>query len=207
MTTKALLVLGTTNRKKCEELAELLRPLCVELKTLADFPEPASVVEDGQTFAENAALKAIQQARQLGQWVLGEDSGLVVDALGGGPGVMSARFSGDGATDESNNRMLLEELGTTSIDRRTAHYVCSIAVADPEGEIRTASEARCNGRIRFERAGSAGFGYDPLFEIIEYHRTFGQLGLMVKSTISHRARAVALLIPPLRRVLSADSTR
>ena len=203
MTTKALLVLGTTNRKKCEELAELLRPLCVELKTLADFTEPTSVVENGQTFAENAALKAIQQAQHLGQWVLGEDSGLVVDALGGAPGVMSARFSGDGATDESNNRLLLEKLGTTPFERRTAHYVCSIAVADPEGEIRATSEARCNGRIRSERAGSAVFGYDPLFEIIEYHRTFGQLGLMVKSAISHRARAVALLIPQLGRVLSA----
>ena len=106
-----VLVLGTRNRKKAGELADLLAPRGVSLKTLADFPEAIEVDESGETFAANAALKAAVQARHLRQWVLGEDSGLAVDALGGAPGVYSARFSGEGATDGSNNKLLLEKLG------------------------------------------------------------------------------------------------
>jgi XTP/dITP diphosphohydrolase len=196
-----LLVLGTRNRKKAEELADLLRPLGIDVRTLADFPQAIEIDEDGQTFAENAAKKASQQARHLGHWVLGEDSGLVVDALGGQPGVYSARYSGPQATDATNNRRLLEELGDAPLEQRTAHYVCHAALADPTGVLRAHSEGTCRGRILFAPRGSEGFGYDPLFEIPEYHRTFGELGTAVKAVLSHRARALRAIVPEIGRLM------
>ena len=141
------------------------------------------------------ALKASQQARHLSRWVLGEDSGLCVDALGGAPGIYSARFSGEEATDDSNNELLLEKLGTTPLEKRTAHYVCHLSLSDPEGEIRLREEAYCYGRILTKPLATNGFGYDPLFEIIELHQSFGQLGPKFKSVISHRARALRRFIP------------
>ncbi len=198
-----MLVLGTGNRNKGIELADLLRPAGVELRTLADFPGCVEVAEDGDTFAANARLKAAGYARHLGRWVLADDSGIAVDALGGRPGVMSARYSGPHATDESNNRLLLEQLGGLPLEQRTARFICHIAVADPTGAIRAESEAACRGRILFEPRGREGFGYDPLFEIVEYHRAFGELGLGVKAHLSHRARAATRLIPDLIRL--ADS--
>jgi XTP/dITP diphosphohydrolase len=191
------LVLGTHNRKKGIELAELLAPHGFEIITLADLPNSIEVEETGDTFAANAALKACQQAKHLHHWVLGEDSGLAVDALQGGPGVYSARFSGPGATDESNNQLLLEKLGKLPLEKRTAHYVCHATLSDPDGNIQAETEGYCHGRIRFEYAGTGGFGYDPLFEIVEYHRTFGELGPTVKAALSHRARAIRQLIPAM----------
>jgi len=205
MSSKPVLVLGTGNRKKCAELIELLSPLGLELKTLADFPAGPEVVEDGETFAANAAKKASEQARRLGHWVLGEDSGLGVDALDGAPGVYSARFAGPQATDADNNRLLLERLTKTPNERRTAYYVCHAVVADPQGALRAQSEARCRGRIRREPVGTAGFGYDPLFEIVEYHRTFAELGETVKARLSHRARAIEQIYPQLARLLDQDA--
>ena len=128
------LVLGTNNRKKGIELAELLAPHGFQVVTLADIPGSIEVEETGETFAANAALKACEQAKHLKRWVLGEDSGLAVDALQGGPGVYSARFSGPQATDESNNRLLLEKLGKTPLEKRTAHYVCHATLSDPTGK-------------------------------------------------------------------------
>src|SRR5688572_7232914 len=118
------LVLGTHNKKKLAELAELLAPQCLTLKTLADFPAAIEVEETGQTFAENARLKAVQQATHLREWVLGEDSGLSVEALNGEPGVRSARFSDPGATDERNNALLLERLKQLPLEKRGAFYTC-----------------------------------------------------------------------------------
>jgi XTP/dITP diphosphohydrolase len=191
------LVLGTNNRKKGLELAELLQPHGFEIITLADLPNSIEVEETGETFAANAALKACQQAKHLHRWVLGEDSGLAVDALQGGPGVYSARFSGPGATDESNNQLLLEKLGKLPLEKRTAHYVCHATLSDPAGNIQAETEGYCHGRISFEYAGTGGFGYDPLFEIVEYHRTFGELGPTVKAALSHRARTIRQLIPAM----------
>jgi XTP/dITP diphosphohydrolase len=190
-----LLVLGTRNRKKCIELVDLLAPWGFELKTLGDFPNAIEVEETGATFGENARLKACEQGKHLKHWVLGEDSGLVVDALDGAPGVRSARFSGEGATDESNNRLLIEKLASVPIERRTAHYVCHAVLSDPMGNVRAENAGRCDGRIRAEPSGSGGFGYDPYFEIVEYHRTFAELGPVVKSVLSHRGRAIRGLIP------------
>jgi XTP/dITP diphosphohydrolase len=200
-----LLVLGTNNPKKREELRELLEPLGLELRILADFPNAIEVEESGDTFAANAGLKATVQAQHLGQWVLGEDSGLVVDALGGRPGVLSARYSGPGATDESNNGRLLEELAGTPLKNRAAHYVCHALISDPQGQARAESRGECHGRIRHEPAGSGGFGYDPLFEIVEYHRTFGELSPAVKSVLSHRARALRQLVPQIQLLIASGA--
>jgi XTP/dITP diphosphohydrolase len=195
------IVLGSRNRKKSREVAEILAPHAVELASIADFPQVGEVVEDGATFAENAAKKAAQPAVALSRWVIGEDSGLIVDALGGRPGVFSARFSGPGATDESNNKKLQEELAGVPLERRTAAYVCRVALADPTGVIRLTAEGRCRGLILTEPRGENGFGYDPYFLIREYHQTFGELSARVKHQISHRARALALFIPGLLRIL------
>jgi XTP/dITP diphosphohydrolase len=187
------LVLGTRNRKKLGELVELFEPLGFQLKSLADFPEAMEVEEPGRTFAENAALKATVQARRLNAWVLGEDSGLCVDALGGAPGVYSARFSGASATDAGNNALLLEKLAGVPLEKRTAYYVCHATLSDPAGGIRAESQGECRGRILTASSGSGGFGYDPLFEVIEYHQTFGELAPAVKGVLSHRSRAIRAL--------------
>ena len=191
------LVIGTHSRHKGAEIAELLRPCGFRVVTLADIPNSLTVVEDGQSFAENAALKATQQAMHLGRWVLADDSGIEVDALSGAPGIYSARFAGPDASDEDNNSLLLERLGDLPLPERTARYVCHVTVADPSGVIRAESHGTCGGRIRSAATGSHGFGYDPLFEVVEYHRTFGELGPHVKRALSHRARALRSAIPQL----------
>jgi XTP/dITP diphosphohydrolase len=198
-----VLVLGSRNRKKLGELAELLEPHGLTLKTLADFPNSVEVEETGDTFAANAQLKAVVQAKHLGQWVLGEDSGLSVDALGGAPGVFSARFSDPGATDERNNSLLLEKLKDLPLDKRTAYYTCHAVLSDPSGEVRAESTGYCRGRILTEPAGSGGFGYDPLFEIIELHLTFGQLAPAVKRVLSHRSRAIRQLVPQIVELIQS----
>src|SRR5690349_19974377 len=126
-----VLVLGSHNRKKLGELAELLEPHGLSLKTLADFPNSLEVEETGNTFGENARLKAVVQAKHLGQWVLGEDSGLSVDALTGAPGVWSARFSDPGATDERNTALLLVKLMHIPLEKWAAHYTCHAVISDP----------------------------------------------------------------------------
>ena len=142
-----LLVLGTHNRKKGLELEKLLQPFGFELKTLADFPEAIEVVEDGDSFEANARLKATQQAQHLGQWVIGEDSGLCVKALNGEPGIYSARFSGEEATDEKNNAELLRRLDGVPAEKRGAFYVCHVTLSDPSGTSMIDCEERCHGRI------------------------------------------------------------
>ncbi|MEW4451934.1 RdgB/HAM1 family non-canonical purine NTP pyrophosphatase [Bremerella sp. JC817] len=198
------MVLGTYNQKKRNELQQLLAPLGIELKSLQDFPAAIEVVEDGNSFGENAAKKATQQAVHLNQWVLAEDSGLCVDALKGAPGIYSARFSGEDATDEKNNDLLLEKLDGLPPEKRGAHYVCHITLSNPAGEVILESEDKCHGRIMTERHGTHGFGYDPLFQIREYHLTFGQLGPAVKGLISHRAKATRAFVAGLRQMLEQN---
>lgn len=203
----AELVVGTHNRKKGLELAELVRPLGIVTSTLADVPHPLEVEETGDTFAANATLKATEQARHIGQWVIADDSGIEVAALHGRPGVYSARYAGANATDDDNNRLLLEELGDRPPEQRGARYVAHVVLADPSGNVRAAAEEYCHGRIRREPAGAGGFGYDPLFEIVEYHRTLGELSQAVKAMLSHRARALRRLLPPMRRLLAEGEWR
>ncbi len=196
------IVLGSRNKKKCGELRQLLEPLNIKLCSLDDFPSAIEVAETGSSFIENARLKAVEQAKHLGQWTIGEDSGLCVPYLDGAPGIYWARYSDPNATDERNNEKLLKELSGATGDQRRAYYVCTISLASPDGEIHTEAEGRCWGRIIDEYRGSGGFGYDPLFEITEYHLTFAQLGSTVKSILSHRARALVLFTRSLATLLS-----
>lgn len=198
------LVLGTRNEKKKRELKILLASSGIQLKNLNDFENSIEVDETGETFGENAQLKAVQQAQELGQWVLGEDSGLVVDALSGAPGVYSARFAGEPSDDEQNNAKLINMLQGMPLETRTAHYVCHTSLADPAGNVVIDGEAICRGRILLEPRGGAGFGYDPLFEIPEYRQTFAELGDAVKSVLSHRARAIRQFSAALRFLIAQD---
>jgi XTP/dITP diphosphohydrolase len=197
------LVIGTHNRKKGAELVELLAPYRFRIVTLAEVDQAIDVVEDGESFAANAKKKAVQQAQHLNRWVMADDSGIEVDALQRAPGIYSARYAGPNACDEDNNRRLLEELGELPLHQRTARYVCHVTVSDPAGNVRAESHATCGGRIRFAPSGQNGFGYDPLFEVLEYHRTFGELGPTVKRVLSHRSRAVRAIVPQLAMLASS----
>ena len=194
------LVIGSRNPKKLLELRDLLGDLPVELTDLSPWPDVPDVEETGQTFEENARLKAVGYAKAVGEWVLAEDSGLVVPALNGRPGVYSARYAGRQGDDAANNTRLLAELAPLPDDRRAAYYVCVAALASPAGEVAAVAEGRCNGVIGKEPRGTGGFGYDPLFEVPEYHRTFGELSLRVKQALSHRAKAVVQLRPGVRAI-------
>ena len=176
----------------------------VQLSSLAEIPDVIEVEETGSSFQENAELKAVQQAIHLRQWVLGEDSGLSVEALDGAPGIFSARFSGPEATDEKNNALLLEKLKGVPREKRTAWYTSHMALADPLGEVKISCQSTCYGRILESPRGSAGFGYDPLFELVEYHQTFAELGDSVKSVLSHRARANRKFLPEFLRIVRSS---
>src|SRR4051812_42919402 len=209
-TDPTVLVLGTRNKKKGRELAELIAPPWepsprlgrLTIVSLGDVDATTEVEEDADTFAGNARKKASETARSLGAWVLADDSGLAVDALGGAPGVLSARYAGRHGDDEANNRKVLDGLASVADDRRGAAFVCALALADPDGTVRLESEGACRGRITRSPRGENGFGYDPLFLIPEYHRTFGELSALVKHQLSHRARAFARLRPGLERLLA-----
>ncbi|MEZ6087324.1 MAG: RdgB/HAM1 family non-canonical purine NTP pyrophosphatase [Pirellulaceae bacterium] len=197
------LVLGTGNRKKAVEIRQMVPTDRIHLISLADLPDAIDVVEDGDSFAANARLKSTQQAKHLGKWVLAEDSGLCVDALDGQPGIYSARFSGAEATDEKNNDLLLDRLAGVPLESRTAFYCCYLSLSDPDGNERLTDSGRCYGRIIEERHGSQGFGYDPMFEIPEYHLTFGQLGPAVKKALSHRSRALRQFLPRMLALIDS----
>jgi XTP/dITP diphosphohydrolase len=206
---RMVLVLGSRNRKKCREMAELIAPAWephpwlarVEIRSLEEFPQAPEVVEDAETFAGNARKKAAELARALGHWVVADDSGLTVDALGGAPGVFSARYAGEPCDDEANNGKLLAALADVPDTNRGAAFRCAVALADPAGTIRLEAEGACRGRLTREARGRGGFGYDPLFLIPEYHQTFGELSALVKHQLSHRARAFAHLRRQLFRIV------
>jgi XTP/dITP diphosphohydrolase len=162
------------------------------------------VDENGTTFMENAQIKAREQAKRFGLWTIGEDSGLCVPALAGKPGIYSARYSGPGATDATNNALLLEHMLQLENEARHAFYVSTIAMSDPDGKIWLDASGECHGRILKEYRGTGGFGYDPLFEVIEYHKTFAELGLAVKSAISHRARSLRSFLRGLSGLIANE---
>lgn len=193
------LVLGSRNKKKFGELVDLLGDLGIELTDLSPYPNAPEVEETGDTFEANARLKATQLAPVLNEWVLGEDSGLCVPALGGAPGVISARYAGD-HDDAANNAKLLRELSGKTADQRSAYYVSTSVLANPAGEVIAVVEGRCWGVIGTEAKGEGGFGYDPLFIIPEYHASFGELSSRVKHALSHRGRGIAKLRPVLRKM-------
>lgn len=192
------LMLATTNPGKVREFKSLLEQsglaAGLELLTPADWPEALpDVDETGATFAENARLKAAALARATGLVALADDSGLCVEALGGRPGLHSARWAGVGATDDGRNAKLLLELAGVPSDKRTARYVCVVSLAMPDGTS-VEAEGTCGGVIAEAASGSDGFGYDPLFWVPEFGRTMAELSASEKSQISHRARALAALL-------------
>ncbi|HEY3602154.1 MAG TPA: RdgB/HAM1 family non-canonical purine NTP pyrophosphatase [Chthoniobacterales bacterium] len=190
------LLIATRNAHKTREFAGLLGPEFV-LEDLRSHPHLAEVVEDGATFAANARIKALAVSRQLPGLVLADDSGLEVDSLGGAPGVFSARYAGLGATDEANRRKLLAELAKRGPDAaRTARFRCALVLAR-DGHVLAICEGSVAGEIVRQARGSAGFGYDPLFQPNGLSETFAELSPVVKNAISHRGCALTKLKPLL----------
>ena len=183
------IVIATKNKKKLEEIKEIWKELDLKLISLADFPGTPRIIENGKTFKENAIKKAVKTARFTKRLTMGEDSGLCVDALGGKPGVYSSRFSGKGKFDSKNNFKVLKLLKVVPLKKRKAHYISAVAFADAHGLVGVA-QGRCDGIIGFEPKGTFGFGYDPLFVIPKYKKTFAQLGGRIKHSMSHRYRAL-----------------
>ena len=195
------LVIATRNSGKLREFRELLLPLKTEVLSLADLEVDTEFEESGNTFAENARLKAIGYSRIVRFPVLADDSGLEVEALGGRPGIFSARYGGPGASDEDRVRKLLKEL-ESSASERNARFVCSLALAQG-GRLLLESEGECRGTIANEPRGTNGFGYDPIFLFPALGRTYAELSQAEKNIYSHRSRAVASL---LRQIVNRQSS-
>ena len=202
-TTKRTIVIGSHNEGKVREVRSALAGLPLELPSLADFPQATPPEETGSTFAENARLKALELARQLGLWVLADDSGLCVDALGGRPGVESARYAGPDATDAERVAKLLEELREVEPRRRGARFVCVLVLASPERVVLEV-EGECRGRITRCPRGSNGFGYDPVFFYPDFGATFAEVSTEAKNQVSHRGRALRELARRLPAILMAE---
>jgi XTP/dITP diphosphohydrolase len=188
------LVVATKNKKKLKEIREILQGVDFKITSLADYPRTPRIIENGQTFRENAIKKAVKIAGYTKKLTLGEDSGLEVEALKGAPGVRSSRFSGKDKSDLKNNLKLLRLLGDLPLSKRKARYCCSVALADKNGLLAVV-EGVCSGRIGFRMQGNSGFGYDPLFIIPKYQKTFAQLGPRFKHRMSHRFQALAKIKP------------
>jgi len=198
--TKLQLVIATRNVKKLGEMQQILSDLPVELATLNDLPDAPEVEEDAPTFEGNARKKALETADAIGEWVVADDSGLEVDALGGRPAMMSARYAGPDATDEDRYCKVLAEMKDVPAEKRTARFRCVAALARPGGVVFTV-EGRCEGFIANEPRGTGGFGYDPIFYYPEFGRTFGELSPEEKHSVSHRGKALAAFKEELRRLL------
>jgi XTP/dITP diphosphohydrolase len=196
------LLLATRNRGKLREIAGLLGGEQLELITLADHGGIDDIEETGATFEENARIKASHAARAARMWTLGEDSGLEVDALGGQPGIFSARYAGSHGDDDANNARLVRELAGSE-DRR-ARYVCALALAGPDGDVVALTRGVCEGRIGTEARGSQGFGYDPYFlPEAAGSGSMAELEPALKDAISHRGQALRAMISLLRMHLHA----
>ncbi|MGE5443704.1 MAG: XTP/dITP diphosphatase [Ignavibacteriales bacterium] len=189
-------MLATKNRGKIEEFISLLRGVFQKIMTLTDLDSAPDIVEDGNTFRENALKKARFISEFTQKLVLADDSGLEVEALGGRPGIFSSRYAGEGARDKDNIDKLLREL--SGLSNRKGRFVCSIALVSPDGK-EIVAEGACEGIIIDEPRGESGFGYDPVFLIPEMNKTFAELGPEEKNRISHRARAVKALISLINR--------
>lgn len=190
------IVLATNNLHKIREFKDLFKALLphLELISLRQFPDYIAPEETGKTFCENAVLKAEHAAKHLGKWAMADDSGLVIPALNGDPGVYSARYAGLNATDKENCGKVLRKLeGFPSPEDRTAHYECCLAVAGPQGLVKCV-EGICEGYLLSESRGRNGFGYDPLFVKNDYEKTFAEIDESVKNRISHRRKAFERLL-------------
>lgn len=193
-----MLVLATSNKNKVREFAKLFENFSIEIKSLADFGPLPPVIEDGETFDANAYKKAHHTAKVLGLPAIADDSGLVVEALNGAPGVHSARYAGEQATDEENVEKLLREM--TDVEDRGAYFQCVLSIAVPSGPALT-YEGRCEGTITREKRGSSGFGYDPVFLCDTFKKTFAELSMEEKNSVSHRGRALQEMQNEMDKIL------
>lgn len=186
------LVIATRNKDKILEIGHLLKGLDIELASLADYPDMPDIAEDGETFLENARKKAHTVAKATGHPSLADDSGLIVAALGGGPGVRSARYAGRQGDYAANNKRLLDEMTDIPDENRGAEFVCTMVLAVPDGK-EWVAEGRCAGIIAHSPKGNNGFGYDPLFFIPGLGKTMAELTTEEKNAISHRGKALSKL--------------
>ncbi len=194
----SILVLATTNKNKVKEFQEIVGDFPIEIKSVADFGPIPECIEDGETFDDNAYKKALHTAKILGLPAIADDSGLEVEALNGAPGVYSARYAGESATDEDNCNKLLQELkGETN---RKAAFKCVLSIAVPSGPALT-YEGSCEGVILEEKRGESGFGYDPLFLFEPFNKTFAECSSEEKNKVSHRGKALAELSEEFDKVL------
>jgi XTP/dITP diphosphohydrolase len=198
------LIIATSNKHKLREFRELLQKFPFTLLSLADFPHIPPIVEDGKTFYENALKKATTVAQLTGQLTIADDSGIEVEALGGKPGVTSARFAGEDASDYENNAKLLKGLEGVPPDKRGACFKCVLVIAPAEGKTAFV-EGECKGTILHEPRGEHGFGYDPLFLVPEYNKTFSEITPEEKNKISHRSRALRKLLEILPKYVQIEA--
>ncbi|MEK4885581.1 XTP/dITP diphosphatase [Bacillus sp. FSL W8-0223] len=183
-------VIATKNKGKALEFEQMFQPFQIQVKTLLDLPEFPEIEETGATFEENAIIKAESVMKETKAMVMADDSGLVIDALDGRPGVYSARYAGPEKDDEANIQKVLRELEGVPLSKRTARFYCALALAIPGRETITVN-GTCEGFITFEKKGTNGFGYDPIFFVQGYERTMAELLPNEKNKISHRAEALA----------------
>jgi XTP/dITP diphosphohydrolase len=200
------LIAATKNKGKLEEIAQLLAQLPCELVSMEQIGLVDDIVESGSTFEENALIKAKSIWKVTGEAVLADDSGLEVDYLDGAPGIYSARYGGDGATDTDKNRKLLDALKGVPADKRSARFVCAIALIFEDGSDLSVRGV-CEGYIAAEPAGSNGFGYDPLFYVPEFGMTIAQMDSDIKNSISHRGNALRKVAKELERILLEDTVK
>lgn len=195
-------VIGSQNLHKIRELREMLKPVIkADIFSLRDFPNYIPPEEDGETFEDNAKIKALDAAKTLNAIVLADDSGLVIPSLKGLPGVRSRRFAGENATDNDNRLKLIQMLKSLPEGERTGYFECCIAIANPDGILKIA-KGRCEGDLLVSPRGGQGFGYDPLFVKLDYHKTFAELEEDVKNRISHRRKALDKLSYTLEMLLA-----
>lgn len=187
------IIVATKNQGKVNELKAIFAAKGVEVKSLLDYPSIPDIEETGETFAENAKIKAVEMARYFQKSVIADDSGLIVDALDGAPGVYSARYAGLEKSDEKNNEKLLRELQNVPESKRSARFHCAICIAFPDGRDYI-FEGSCEGIIAQEPRGNNGFGYDPLFYIPHLKKTMAEITQEEKNQISHRAKAIQKLV-------------
>lgn len=197
-------IIATKNKGKAKEFERMFLPLGYDVKTLLDFDDMEDIEETGQTFEENAVIKAETLSKALGRVVIADDSGLIVDALNGEPGIFSARYAGEEKNDEANMDKVLKLLNGVPKEERTARFYCALAIAFPSEKTKTVHGV-CEGFILTERRGSYGFGYDPIFWVSEKDQAMAELPPEEKSEISHRAKALKKLEADLPNIFEKES--
>lgn len=199
------MILASKNEHKLQEIKYILKDFGIELISMAEAGlENLEIIEDGETFEENSMKKAVTVMKKTNTISIADDSGLEVDYLGGKPGVYSARFAGENATNSQNNNKLLKMLENVPMTEREGRFVSVISVAFPDGQ-RLSVRGECEGIISLEEKGTKGFGYDPLFIVPEYNKTFAELGNEIKNNISHRAKALVKFRKELKNILGEKS--